>query len=280
MRVLLTGANGMLARALVDTAPVHLELIERSHAELDVTDAGAIERELAATKPTVIINAAAYTAVDRAESDVDTAERVNGIAPGLLGTAAAHIGAKVVHYSTDHVFDGSSGTAYSEDDHPNPINAYGRSKLHGEHALRESGARHAILRTQWLYGDTGRSFPDTMWARARARTPTRVVGDQRGAPTYTGDLARATWSLLDQHGVFHVVSEGVATWFDVARRIFAAAGSAHLLTPCSTSEYAVAATRPPNAVLDTAHLRALAIVMPTWTDALDGFIARRIAAEP
>jgi dTDP-4-dehydrorhamnose reductase len=280
MRVLITGANGMVAHALLETAPSNVERFARSHAELDVTDADAISRELAATKPSVIINTAAYTAVDRAESDADSAERVNGVAAGLLGAAAARIGAKVVHYSTDHVFDGKAVTPYTEDARTNPLNAYGRSKLHGEQALYASGANHVILRTQWLFGDAGRSFPDTMWTRARAGLQTRVVDDQRGAPTFTGDLARATWSLLDQDGVIHVTSSGVATWFEVAQRIFAAAGRSELLMPCSTNEYPVAARRPPNAVLDATRLRSLGIVMPQWTDAIDGFIARRMAAEP
>lgn len=280
MRVLITGANGMVAHALLETAPSNVERFARSHAELDVTDADAISRELAATKPSVIINTAAYTAVDRAESDADSAERVNGVAAGLLGAAAARIGAKVVHYSTDHVFDGKAVTPYTEDARTNPLNAYGRSKLHGEQALYASGANHVILRTQWLFGDAGRSFPDTMWTRARAGLQTRVVDDQRGAPTFTGDLARATWSLLDQDGVIHVTSSGVATWFEVAQHIFAAVGRSELLMPCSTNEYPVAARRPPNAVLDTTRLRSLGIVMPQWTDAIDGFIARRMAAEP
>ncbi|MDB4891939.1 MAG: dTDP-4-dehydrorhamnose reductase [Gemmatimonadetes bacterium] len=269
----------MLAHALRETVPSNAEMFARSRAELDVTDADAISRELAAAQPDVIINAAAYTAVDRAESDLDSAERVNGVAPGLLGTAAARIGAKVVHYSTDHVFDGKSVTPYAEDAGTNPINAYGRSKLHGEQALHASGANHVILRTQWLFADVGRSFPDTMWTRARAGLQTRVVDDQRGAPTYAGDLARATWSLLDEEGIIHVVSDGATTWFEVARRVFAAAGCPELLAPCSASEYLVDAQRPPNAVLDTTRLRSLGIILPTWTVAIDGFIARRTAAE-
>jgi dTDP-4-dehydrorhamnose reductase len=279
MRVLLTGANGMLARSLAATRPPHIELVARTREELDITNSEQVERELATANPDVILNAAAYTAVDSAESDIEAAERVNGAAPGLLSTFAARTGAKVVHFSTDHVFDGTRDTPYAEDAATNAVNAYGRSKLLGELALHESGARHLTVRTQWLFSDTGRSFPDTMWTRARGRMPTRVVDDQHGAPTFTGDLARATWRLLDEEGIMHVVSEGATTWYEVARRIFSAAGAVELLTPCTTSEYPVAARRPANAVLDTARLRSLGITLPQWTEAIDAFIARRIAAE-
>ncbi|MEO5869839.1 MAG: dTDP-4-dehydrorhamnose reductase [Gemmatimonadaceae bacterium] len=278
-RVLLTGANGMLARALLENAPSTMQIFARTRVELDITRAEAIDRELDRVQPDVILNASGYTAVDRAESDGDAADRVNGVAPGLLGAAAARISAKVVHFSTDHVFDGTSATPYPEDARVTPVNAYGRSKLRGEQSLRDSGARHLILRTQWLFGDFGRSFPDGMWRRARSRTPTRVVDDQTGAPTFTGDLARATWSLLDEDGVIHVASEGAATWYDVARRIFAATDALALLTPCRTGEYSVAARRPANAVLDTTRLHSLGISLPPWTDAIDRFIARRIAGE-
>ncbi|MEO8333826.1 MAG: dTDP-4-dehydrorhamnose reductase [bacterium] len=279
MRVLLTGANGRLARSLLETAPSNVRIVARTRAELDVTSAGAIARDLERSKPDIIVNAAAYTSVDRAEHDVVAAESVNGLAPGLLGAAAARIGATVVHFSTDHVFDGTSLTPYAETSLTNPINAYGLSKLHGELSLRDSGAPHLIVRTQWLFGDGGRSFPDAMWSRARAHLPTRVVDDQTGAPTFVGDLARAVWSLLDRKGVIHVASKGVTTGYEVARRIFSAVDASDLLTPCHTSEYPVAARRPPNAALDTTRLATLGITLPSWTDAIDRFVARRISSE-
>ena len=267
----------MLARALAATSPSAFEVIPLTREELDITDADSIERALTALRPSIVINSAAYTAVDRAEDDIEAAERVNGIAPGLLGAAAARREIKVVHFSTDYVFDGRSSAPYTEHDDTNPINAYGRSKLHGEHALRDSGAEHLLIRTQWLFGDSGKSFPDTMWTRARSRLPTRVIDDQWGAPTFAGDLARATWSMLGDRGIVHVVSEGVATWYDVARRIFAATGAGDQLSPCSTSEYPTPAQRPQNGRLDTALVRSRGHTLPPWEDAIDGFIERRSA---
>jgi dTDP-4-dehydrorhamnose reductase len=168
---------------------------------------------------------------------------------------------------------------YSEDAETNPINAYGRSKLAGEIALRESGAPHLIIRTQWLFGSGGRSFPSTMWIRASKGVATRVVNDQTGSPTLSDDLARATWSLLPQHGILNVVGEGAATWYGVAERIFATAGAPHCLAPCSSSEYPTAAPRPKYAPLSTERLRSLGIAMPAWTDALDRYLARLAPAD-
>jgi dTDP-4-dehydrorhamnose reductase len=269
----------MLARALRASAPASFDVVARTHEELDVADASHVAREVNAVRPALILNAAAYTAVDRAESEGDAAARVNSLAPGLLGRAAARVGAKVVHFSTDHVFDGTSCVPYSEDAETNPINAYGRSKRAGEIALRESGARHLIIRTQWLFGPGGRSFPSTMWMRASKGIPTRVVNDQMGSPTLSDDLARATWSLLPQQGILNVASEGATTWHGVAERIFATAGASHCLAPCSSSEYPTAAQRPQYAVLSTERLRSLGITMPAWTDALDRYLARLAAAD-
>jgi dTDP-4-dehydrorhamnose reductase len=269
----------MLAHALQSSAPVSVEVVARTHAELDVSDALRVTREVNAVRPALILNAAAYTAVDRAESDAETPANVNGVAPGLLGKAAARVGAKVVHFSTDHVFDGTSNTPYSEDAETSPINAYGRSKLAGEVALRESGARHLIIRTQWLFGPSGGSFPSTMWMRASKGVATQVVDDQTGAPTFTDDLARATWSLLPREGILNVVSAGVTTWYGVAERIFRIAGASHCLTSCTSSEYPTAAQRPRYAVLSTERLQSMGFGMPDWTDALDRYLAGLRATE-
>lgn len=263
----------MLAHALRATAPAGVVLVARTREEFDVADHVQVEREIDAVMPDLILNTAAFTAVDRAESDTQAAERGNALPPGLLGSAAARVGAKVIHFSTDHVFDGESSVPYEEDAPTNPINAYGRSKLAGENALLESGARHLIIRTQWLYGPSGRNFPLTMWTRARQGAATRVVNDQTGVPTFTVDLAATTWSLLDQEGTLNVVNEGVATWYEVARRVFSAAGNLRFLKPCSTTEFPLPARRPAYSLLSTLRLRSLGQMLPPWQESLDQYIA-------
>jgi dTDP-4-dehydrorhamnose reductase len=277
MRVLLLGAGGMLARDLAAQAPPEVALTCADRAALDVTDAAALTRTIRDLDPAVVINAAAYSRVDDAERSPDAAFAVNGAAPGAIGQAATAVGATVVHFSTDYVFDGKADAPYAEDARPNPLSVYGASKLEGERSLTASGVDHLIIRTQWLFGATGRSFPRTMWQRAGARQPTRVVRDQLGHPTSTEDLARATWVLVRQgvRGLLHVANAGIASWYDVAQRVFAAAGAAHLLTPCSTAEFPTPARRPARAVLETARAQALlGGPLPAWEDALDRLLER------
>jgi dTDP-4-dehydrorhamnose reductase len=223
-----------------------------------------------------VINATAYTAVDRAETERALAFAVNGDAVAALTRACVERDIGVVHYGTDYVFDGRGTRPWREDDPVAPLNAYGESKRAGEAALLESGARHLMLRTQWLYGIHGKSFPRTMWERAVAGQATRVVADQHGSPTYTVDLARATWALLAREvtGLFHATNAGEATWFDLARRVFDAAGRGELLSPCNTEDYPTPARRPGFSVLDGARLRATGTVMRPWEAALDEFLAR------
>jgi dTDP-4-dehydrorhamnose reductase len=193
----------------------------------------------------------------------------------------------VVHFSTDYVFNGQSPRPYPEDDATNPIGAYGASKLAGERTLLESGARCAIIRTSWLFGFHGKSFPRTMWQRAREGKATRVVNDQVGRPTYTVDLATATWGLIGQritHNgqrslLLHVANTGAATWYEIARRIFQAAGVPDLVSPCTTAEYPTPARRPAFSVFDTSRYDALAGArLPRGEDALDRLLAELEAA--
>lgn len=282
MRVLLLGAGGMLGRDLAAAAPADTALVGLAHAELDITDHAALERAVRDVKPEVIVNAAAYTAVDRAESEPELALRVNGEAVGHLGRVARAAGARVVHFSTDYVFDGTADRPYREDDPPHPVNLYGASKLAGETALRASGEGVLIIRTQWLFGVHGRSFPRTMWERATHRASTRVVNDQFGRPSYTLDLARATWELLRRGGagVVHVANAGVATWFQVAREVFRHAGCPDLVQPCTTSDYPTPARRPRYSVLDTARFEAaIGASLPHWCDAIARSLTQ-IAALP
>lgn len=292
MRVLLLGAGGMLARDLLATKPHGVDLAARTHAETDITDAQAVRIAVQETRPDVIVNCAAYTQVDRAEEEIEVTFAVNAKGPGLVARAALQAGLDplVVHYSTDYVFDGRSRRPYREGDPPAPTGTYGASKLAGEEALRASGARHLIIRTQWLFGLEGRSFPRTMWERARKRLATRVVNDQVGRPTYTADLARATWHLLagqpgaplgERPCLLHVANQGQATWYELARHVFAAAGVPELLQPCTTADYPTPAARPAYSVLDTsAYERLTGRSLPHWEDAVERFLAQLATREP
>jgi dTDP-4-dehydrorhamnose reductase len=227
-------------------------------------------------RPSVVINCAGYTAVDRAEEEREVAEAVNGVGPGMIGRAAAEAGAFVVHFSTDYVFDGTATRPYREEDPTAPLGVYGHTKATGERALAASGAAHVIVRTSWLFGLHGRSFPRTMWERATKRQATRVVDDQRGRLTYTVDLAGAVWGMIGgldgMPSILHVANAGEATWYDVARRVFEAAGMPELVTPCTTAEYPTPAKRPAYSVLDTSRYEALtARPLPSWQNALDRF---------
>lgn len=276
MKVVVLGSGGMLGSDLVELAPPGSTITAFTHAQLDVTNAGDVERMLGEARPDIVVNATAYTQVDRAESERDLAFAVNARAVGDLATQCEARGIGIVHFSTDYVFDGASARPYSEDDPVNPTSAYGASKRAGEDALRASGARHLLLRTSWLFGEHGRSFPRTMWERATAQTPTRVVNDQIGRPTYTRDLVVATWAAVESGltGTYHAANEGQTSWFDVAVRIFRAAGAESFLEPCRSIEYPTPALRPAYSVLDTSKLRDAGIALPAWSDALNRFLGR------
>jgi dTDP-4-dehydrorhamnose reductase len=276
MRAMVLGAAGMLGHDLVATARPGVELFPFPRAELDITDTRALAATVRAVRPDLIFNAAAYTAVDRAESEAEAAFRVNGAAVGELGRIARQADARVIHFSTDYVFDGTSAEPYAEDSPANPVNVYGASKLAGETALRASGAHYLIVRVQWLFGPHGRCFPRTMWERATARSPSRVVSDQVGRPTYSVDLAGATWRLSARPpgGVMHLANAGLATWYDVARRVYAACDAEELVQPCSTAQFPTPAKRPARVVLGTARAeQALGGPLPPWEEAIARFLA-------
>lgn len=274
MRVLLFGSAGMLGHDLAATAPSAVSLVPFRRQDLDITDITRVRSVIRDLSPDAVVNAAAYTAVDRAETEGDQADLVNGTAVGAIGVSARAVGARVVHFSTDYVFDGTSKVPYSEDAPTNPLNRYGASKLAGEVALHQSGAKHLIIRTQWLFGVHGRSFPGTMIARAQSRSPTRVVDDQVGRLTYTGDLAAVAWRLLqlETSGTIHVANSGTATWFAVAREIFSRLHASALLAPCSTKEFPTVAARPAYSVLDTSRVESLLPALPPWPEALGRFM--------
>src|SRR5258706_4742818 len=211
VRILLTGRGGQVGWELERLLSALGEVVATDRAALDLAGA-EISEVVSRVKPTLIVNAAAYTAVDKAETETDAAMRVNGIAPGILAEEAKRLGALLVHYSTDYVFDGEKQAPYVEDDAPNPLGAYGASKLEGERRIRASGCRHLIVRTSWVYGARGRNFFLTM---RNARQPLRVVDDQRGVPTSSRFLAEHTVSLIDKNveGLLHLVPSGATTWY-------------------------------------------------------------------
>lgn len=269
MKVLITGARGQLGRALIATAPESAVLDATDVAELDICDAAAVAAHLAATRPDLVINAAAYTAVDRAESDEAAAHRINAEAVGNLARAAGDTGARLVHVSTDFVFDGRQSTPYAPDAAPNPLSAYGRTKLAGEQA---AGAEALIVRTAWVYAAQGGNFVHTMLRLMAERDQVRVVADQIGTPTHATGLAEAIWSLSarDARGIFHHTDSGAASWYDFAVAIQEEALARGLLTreipvePIATADYPTPAMRPAYSVLDKSATAALIGTAPHW----------------
>ena len=276
MRVLITGAGGMLGHDVRAAAqPAGHELVALTRAELDVRDETAVTAAVRDAAPDLIINCAAWTDVDGAETDYDSALAVNGAGPGNIGRAAAAAGAWTVHVSTDYVFDGSHSEPYLESDEPAPVSGYGRSKLAGERELAAaSPERHTIVRTSWLFGVTGSSFPKTILRLAQERDALRVVDDQVGCPTFTGHLADALIKLAagtPPVGVLHMAAAGQCSWCEFAREIVAGAGADCLVSPCTTAEFPRPAPRPAYSVLRSE--RDGAPVLPHWREGLGQFLA-------
>jgi dTDP-4-dehydrorhamnose reductase len=270
MKVLITGANGQVGRALQATAPAGAQLLLTDVGELDICDAVAVERFVADAAPSLIINSAAYTAVDKAEGDAALAQAINADAVGNLAAAAGRHGARLVHISTDFVFDGTRGRPYRPDDAPNPLSVYGSTKLAGEQA---AGPDALTVRTSWVYAAVGGNFVHTMLRLMRERDEIRVVADQIGSPTFATGIAETLWALSAQGlaGIFHYTDSGAASWYDFAVAIQEEALALGLLdrqakvTPIATSDYPTPATRPSYSVLDkSATIAALGGPAPHW----------------
>lgn len=276
MKVLLTGRTGQVGSALESVLAGDLVATERS--TLNLADSGAIRRVVREVKPDAIVNAAAYTAVDRAESERELAMAINAAAPGALAEEARRLGALLVHYSTDYVFDGEKREPYVEDDAPNPLNAYGASKLAGEQAILASGCRYLILRTSWVYGPRGGNFMLTILRAARERPELRVVDDQVGAPTSSLAIARATAQLLrtpGAAGLYHLSAAGKTSWCGFARAILERAAIATPVVPIRSADYPSPARRPRNSLLDNSRLRsAFSLSLPSWEEGLAEVMAR------
>jgi len=276
LKVLVAGASGQVGRALLESAPAQLELRALAHGALDIGDAAAVQAAVAGFAPDVVINAAAYTAVDRAEAEAAQAAAVNEAGPRHLARAVQALpGARLLHVSTDYVFDGRGSEPYAPDAPTQPLGVYGRTKLAGEREVQGIlGKRAAVLRTAWVYAAEGRNFLLTMLRAMRERGAVRVVSDQRGSPTAAASVARALWVLAQRpelDGVFHWTDWGVASWYDFACAIAEDALAAGLLgqrpavTPISTAEYPTAAERPHYSVLDmSASAARLGIEPVPW----------------
>jgi dTDP-4-dehydrorhamnose reductase len=280
VKILLTGRNGQigweLARVL---APVG-EVVAPERGALDLAVPDQIVSAVRSVRPDLIINAAAYTDVDRAEAEPEVALQANAAAPGILADEVRRLGALLIHYSTDYVFDGTKSTPYAEEDPPNPINAYGRSKLAGERAIQASGCRHLILRTGWVYGMRGRNFLLTILRLARKLPELKVVDDQIGAPTWCRDMATATAQLTlgasagKVEGLYHLSAAGATSWCGFAREILRERRIGTPLRGIPSAQYPGAARRPSNSRLSSARLlNDCGIALPAWTSSLHDCLA-------
>jgi dTDP-4-dehydrorhamnose reductase len=290
MKILLTGVTGQVGHHLKPELEARgWEVIAPTRDTLDLADPNSIVRTVHEVKPQLIINPAAYTAVDKAESEPELAMAINGIAPGIFAEQAKKLGIPLIHYSTDYVFDGTKRglngelIAYTEDDTPNPINIYGKTKLAGEQAIQASGCQQIILRTSWVYSTHGKNFFLTMLRLAKERDQLRVVDDQWGTPTWAGWIAQTTVELINPNknnelkaeGLFNFVNKGTASWREFAEEIFAQGVLRKKLlkqpaiTGISTHEYPTPAARPANSTLDVQRfINRVECRMPTWQASL------------
>ncbi|MDP2710774.1 MAG: dTDP-4-dehydrorhamnose reductase [Solirubrobacteraceae bacterium] len=280
MKLLVTGAGGMLGRAVVDAAArLGHDVVAATRAELDVTDAGATRRALLAARPRAVVNCAAYTDVDGAEGDRRAAAAVNAEGAGHVAAAAAAVGALIVHVSTDYVFDGSKREPWLESDPVAPLGVYGETKLAGERAVAEANPAHAIVRTAWLFGAGAKNFVDTMLALGTQRDEISVVTDQIGCPTWTGHLASALVDLAEhpqETGIHHIAGAGQCSWNELALEIFERAGIDCRVLPATSEQFPRPARRPAYSVLGSERRDPL--VLPAWQDGLAQYLATRVTA--
>ena len=287
MKILLTGSGGQLAQELQPILSSVGEVIAGDRTLLDLSQPDSIRQLMGEIKPDIVVNAGAYTAVDKAESEPELANTVNGIAPGILAEECEKEGAALIHISTDYVFDGSQGYPYSETDATNPLGVYGNSKLAGEVSIKEAAIRHIIIRTAWVYGNAGKgNFVKTMLRLGKDREEIRVVADHIGSPTWTGDLAVAISQIISHikpeiFGTYQYTNSGVASWYDFAIAIFEEAKQlgfplkVQRVIPITTGEYPTPAKRPAYSVLSSAKISAvLGNYPPHWRQGLRQMLAR------
>lgn len=275
MNILITGANGQLGMEMRNVSSGSADrYIFTDVAELDITDADAVDRVIASEKVDVIVNCAAYTNVDKAEEDEPTADLINHRAVAILASAAVKYDATLIHISTDYVFDGRSCVPYKEDDATSPTGAYGRTKLAGERAVIESGCKYLIFRTAWLYSPYGKNFVKTMMKLTAEKDSLNVVFDQVGTPTCAADLAALIYKviterMLDRQGIYHFSNEGVCSWYDFAVEIRDLCNNVCDINPCHSDEFPSKVKRPHYSVLDKTNVKFfMGITIPYWKDSL------------
>ncbi|MEH2919975.1 dTDP-4-dehydrorhamnose reductase [Samsonia erythrinae] len=281
MKILLTGANGQLGRCFQDRLPVGWEILATGSGELDITDINQIMCSVTQFKPDVIVNAAAYTAVDKAESEPDRAEKINVTGPENLATVANQHGIRLVHVSTDYVFDGTATEPYNENSPTNPLSVYGKTKLAGEQAVTQASPEAIIVRTAWVFSEYGNNFVKTMLRLAKERDTLSIVNDQRGCPTYAGDLALAIISLLKENaegGIYHYCGDKEVSWYEFAEVIFKtirkknAISPIPILTAIKTREYPTPAKRPKYSALNCLKINELDIPQSNWLKKINTII--------
>ena len=275
MNILITGANGQLGTEMRNVSAGSTDkYMFTDVAELDITDADAVDKVIASEKVDVIVNCAAYTNVDKAEDDEQTADLINHRAVAILASAAAKYGATLIHLSTDYVFDGCACIPYKEDDPTHPTGSYGRTKLAGEQAIIESGCHHLIFRTAWLYSPYGKNFVKTMMKLTAEKDSLNVVFDQAGTPTCAADLAALIYKVItdrmqDLQGIYHFSNEGVCSWYDFAVEIRDLCGNTCDIRPCHSGEFPSKVERPHYSVLDKTKVKnTFGAAVPYWKDSL------------
>lgn len=283
MKILITGANGMLAKEIREKFEEGNELILTDVAELDITNKEGVINFIKEKQPELIINCAAFTAVDKAEECQELAEKINGDGPTNLAIAAKEAGAKLVHISTDYVFGGNLDLDkdYKEDDEKNPVTAYGITKLHGEQGIEKNMDEYYIFRTAWLYGIGGNNFVKTMTKLGSTRDEINVVADQHGSPTYAKDLSEIVYQAVTKkipYGIYNATNEGYTTWYDFTKEILAEQGIECKVNPVTTDEYIemmkiTQAKRPFNSQMSKNKLKEAGIIVPEWKDGLKRYLA-------
>lgn len=284
MKILLTGKNGQVGYELERSLQGLGEVVALDRRQMNLADLRQVREVIRSVQPDLIVNPAAYTSVDKAESEIELAMCINGDAPGVMAEEAKKLGAAMIHYSTDYVFDGGKDSPYLESDTPNPINAYGKTKLAGEEAIRAVGIPHLIFRTSWVYGLRGRNFLLTVLRLANERDELRIVADQFGAPTWSRTLADSTAHIVSQAraatdkrdwwlqntGLYHLTAQGSTSWHGFTEAILAHPSVAKkpAVTPITTEEYPLPARRPRNSVLNCDKLVRQFCELPRWETAL------------
>ena len=282
MKILVTGANGMLAKEVKERFQKGNEIIATDVEKLDITNEKMVDDVISEVKPDYIINCAAYTAVDKAEENYELADRINGDGPKNLAKSAKTVGAKLVHISTDYVFGGDLDVAkdYDEDDEKEPVTVYGKTKLHGEQGIEENMDEYYIFRTAWLYGVGGNNFVKTMTKLGSTRDEINVVSDQHGSPTYAKDLADIIYQAIEKkipYGIYNATNQGYTTWYEFTKEILKEQGIKCKVNPVTTEEYInmmkiTQAKRPFNSQLSKNKLLKLGIQIPEWKDGLKRYL--------